>query len=863
MSSLNTLKEFGTQSNNYFKTSNIDNTITSPNFYENKIKGTLPDYQNQKLNYLTNNYFQESQKTNVNSSNYIDPFKLLENKKTTLLVNNLNSPSQNMNISDLQIKKMIEREMDPYLLQMKNELDMKFKEFLDEMNSKKEIFNEITSTKDTITEYQRLNDINQKNLEKKLFKVTSELNEKQKKLDEIENNLTNLNNSYNKLNKQNEDINNNLNEIGNIKNKLDVFDNIHEKINQEISDSIERVSAMKINQLFNDIKILKEENNSLKTSLSKITMSIDNLNIENKEKSKLIQNISDNNNTFLNEMDNIKINNNQLNNKFDNYDNKNIDLEKKIKSLNDKYNNLNNNINSTSINIEQLKENIRNTNNNIFDIDNKTNNIQSISQNLTNKITLIESSIDSNKEKISRLKNIIDGTINKNNSLMYKDLSDQVSKCKLNMDEFFETYDFKINEISNNLNELKLKIENNPFMQMSNNQRLSQNFKKEVIDSNETFREQIKAITEEISKMQIDRKNFAKIDKNFTKINEQLIKVNSLEKNAKKYPEIFQTLSDKHKSLKEEMQKCFDENAKIFTKKIENLRLEYNNIIKQAKIDMSYGNNSGRQLSPTQMISKESAHQLNDLDLDVKKLRNDCNENTNDINQLKLHIREINENKIPDIYKKLNSNKIPNLSIEPVKNENKNIYYPNNNINNNINNVNKNVNNNFNNNVNNNVNNIINNNVNNNKVNNINNNVNKVNNNVNNNIKVVDSQDYEQLARQIELMNEKNDNDNNKNEKSKYNDNNVHNNDFDNNIQIDSFDDEKSNNNLNLNVKGNDIRLSKNSSKDDTDKLLEKIMKGENLNSSTNNNNINNNNNKKEVENKSGFVDDFDDDEEL
>ena len=50
---------------------------------------------------------------------------------------------------------------------MKNELDMKFKEFLDEMNSKKEIFNEITSTKDTITEYQRLNDINQKNLEKK------------------------------------------------------------------------------------------------------------------------------------------------------------------------------------------------------------------------------------------------------------------------------------------------------------------------------------------------------------------------------------------------------------------------------------------------------------------------------------------------------------------------------------------------------------------------------------------------------------------------------------------------------------------------------------------------------------------------
>ena len=855
MSSLNSLNKFSTTNNNYFSTSNID-TMSHPNLYENKIKVSIPDYKNQKLNYLTNNYFQEPQTSNLNSSNYVDPFQLLENNKTFLLSNNNNDISQNANISDLQIKNMIEREMDPYLLKMKNELDMKFNQFLEEMDSKKELFNEINSMKNLLTEYQKQNEINQKNLDKKLFKITSELNGKQRKLDEIENNIFNMNNSHNNISKQNEDINNNLNEITKIKNKLSTFDNINEKITQEISDNIEKISTMKTNQLINEVKILKEDNNSIKTNLSKLNMNIDNINIENTEKDKLIQNISDNNNMFLNDINDIKINNNQLQNKFDKYDTKNNELEKKIKSLNDKYNNLNANINSISINITQLKENIHNLNSTIFDLDTKTNNIKTINQNITNKFTLIESSIDSNKIKISNLKNIIDTTVNKNSSIMYKDLSDQMSKCKSNIEEFHEIYDSKISEVSKNLNEIKLKIENNPFMQMSNNQRLSQAFKKEVIDANETFKEQIETIMKEISKLQIDRKNFIEVDKNFKKIDTQLGKIKSLEKNAKKYPEIFQTLSDKHKGLKEEVQKCFDENTKCqnetnkaFTKAIENLRLELNNFIKKSKLDMSYGNNNVKQNPPMQMINKETTNQINDLNLNVKKLRNDCNENINDIKQLKLNIKEINENKIPDIYKMLNNIKISNLSIiEPVKNEKKNEFNP---INNNINN---NVNSNINNNVtNNNIINNVNNNVNNNVINNVNNSINSINSNVNNEDKI---QDYEQLAKQIELMDEKNDNDNNKKNENKEDDNIVNSNNFENKANVDNFDEKL---NSNLDVKGNDIdKISKHDSRDYTDDLIDKIMKGENLNNS---NNKNINADAKENEIKSGFVDDFDDDD--
>ena len=111
------------------------NLTNNNNYYSLKIKEGIPIFQEQNDGNLYNNY--------------IEPFKLLENEKNNNIYN-VGINNYNMNISDIQIRKIFEKEINPYLFGMKNELNLIIEKFRKEINEKSQYINDILKIKDEL-----------------------------------------------------------------------------------------------------------------------------------------------------------------------------------------------------------------------------------------------------------------------------------------------------------------------------------------------------------------------------------------------------------------------------------------------------------------------------------------------------------------------------------------------------------------------------------------------------------------------------------------------------------------------------------------------------------------------------------------
>ena len=240
------------------------------------------------------------------------------------------------------------------------------------------------------------------------------------------------------------------------------------------------------------------------------------------------------------------------------------------------------------------------------------------------------------EEKITKNNNIINNTQNENNNILYKDMSSQISKSKKIIDDMREKYDKEISELKNNINQFDNILKNNPFFNMNETERISILFKKEQVKFNETFREQLKLLNEEIKKMKnvsgFDKSNLEIINKNFKKHTND---INMLEQSLKSWTQIAQILTKNYEKIKKD--KFSD--------------------------DKSSNNN----------INFTGAN----FEDNLNKIQKYINKNKNDINNLQLDIKEINEKTVPEIYKyineqfKLNENVLDDNNIN--KNENNNI----------------------------------------------------------------------------------------------------------------------------------------------------------------------------------------------
>ena len=256
----------------------------------------------------------------------------------------------------------------------------------------------------------------------------------------------------------------------------------------------------------------------------------------------------------------------------------------------------------------------------ISELESNLNILENEKNSLNNKITELNIKLEYQEEKLSKNNNIVNNAQNGNNNILYKDISSQITKSKKIIDDMREKYDKEISDLKNDLNQFDLILKNNPFFNMNETERISILFKKEQVKFNETFRQQLKLLNEEVKKIknvsQFDKNNLEIINKNFKKHTND---INMLEQSLKSWTQIAQILSKNYDKLKRD--KFSDD--------------------------------------------KSSNNNFNNFNVEdnINKIQKYINNNKNDVYNLQLDVKEINEKTIPAIYKYINEQ----LKIKPSK----------------------------------------------------------------------------------------------------------------------------------------------------------------------------------------------------
>ena len=709
---------------------NINNDInsnrlgfnSSSNYYEQKVKEGIP-------------IFQEMNGSGTLRNNYVDPFKLLENGK------NYNFSSlremgggndlfgSNVNITDIETKRIFEREMNPYLAQMKKELNLIIEKFRNELEQKSNLFNEISLIKELTLKNKSNDEMNYSNLENKILNLKDSIVSQNNRIKFFENNLIDINNKNKIFNERMDDYENQMHNLEKISNLYSSNENVEKGIN----DRIETMINLKLDQIFKKIDLINQDNLLNKKELANNENKIKMLNMDNDERNLRLNDIDNYFNKIQNQMNMINLNNNKNLNLFNKFEAKNKEFQQHFNSIEEKILKLNDNLNNTSVDIRAQKDLINSNRQKLLNIDNSISFVKNENSMLDTKITDLDLKLKSQEGKIDKNKSELNDTFSRINNSYYKDLITKINKSKDLLEDMTNNYDMEISKLKEEIDLIK---KNNPFLNGNENERLSFLFKKHQIESNEIFKKQIDMLIKdnEILKKMNSTDNFKKIEKNFKNISIELNKeaaaIKLLDETTKSRAE----LSEQKEREKE--------------KKI----LDMENTIKTISgIVETLSKNSGKYQNKNATNINSNFNESNLVyDQKLKTIQSN-------VNDLSLSIKSIINDKIPEIYKYIdNKTKIQLIKSNEIKNNNNPIkindgsdYFSNKKTNNVIN-----EDFNFNNKINFNINN---NNNNNNKIytnmnenNNFNNNKNSFENN-NNNINI-NSKNIDDIADQIEMM---------------------------------------------------------------------------------------------------------------
>ena len=592
--------------NIFSKTSNFNDmkmnqTDYNTNTYEQKIKEGIP--------------FFKTFDRGMNYPNLIDPFQILEESKSNI---NLKDPFlSNINMSDIEVKKMFEREMNPYLLLMKKELKMMIDQFKKKIEDKANLFDEIEVLKNELEMNKKNNEINFSNLENKLLNINDTINSHNNKLNHIQNNLDQINQYNIELNKKNNELYENLNKLQR-NNNADIANN--NNIYKEITTVVENITGAKLGQLEKNIELIKDENTSIKSDISKNVIKLDLLTSENDKKNKILRETELTFQKINNQINAINQNSSKNLKIIENFDLKNNELNQKLKLINDTISNINERINALDI---EMNSNLSLINSNTQKIMSNQSNINSLrneEQILNNNFIELNLKVESQAEKISKYNNLLNDTINHNNNSLYKDLTGQLAKMKDLLESIRDNYDSELSKIKNDLQQFEIILKNNPFLNLNDTERLSTLFKKEQLQANMAFKEDIKNLVEEMKKVKMDRQNFKTIESNFKKLSGKLEgqnnEINSIADSLKLNTSIVKDLSERFNKIKKELNSNKNKNEGIST-------------------------NEGMFMSELR---------ANEID----KMKKNIKSHKDDIEGIKIDVKLLNEKTIPEIYNYIN-----------------------------------------------------------------------------------------------------------------------------------------------------------------------------------------------------------------
>ena len=145
------------------------------NYFEKDIKEGLSFFQHNKLqSTLRNNYFNSNNDSNI---------KMTSSEKNDKI--------------NLEAKKIIEREIQPYLSLMKKELNLIVEKYTKDFQKKNDTINELLNMKNDLEEIKKENANNNDILAQKLMKSNDNMNEIEQKINNINSDINKFNQLFN------------------------------------------------------------------------------------------------------------------------------------------------------------------------------------------------------------------------------------------------------------------------------------------------------------------------------------------------------------------------------------------------------------------------------------------------------------------------------------------------------------------------------------------------------------------------------------------------------------------------------------------------------------------------------------------
>ena len=551
-----------------YKNNNDYNKTFSPstnNYFEKEIKEGLPFFQQNKLkSTLRNNYF------NSNNESYL---KMSSNEK--------------MDLINLEAKKIIEREMNPYISLMKKELNLMIDKFSKDFQNKEENINALFNIKNEIEEIKRQNENIINNLEQKIVKNSDNYNEMEQKVKNMQLDIDKINQLFSIQLDNSSSIPNLTNDIYKLKQNLNLQETTIQKLFSEQKTNTEQSIIQKFNTCINNINNIKEENETLKNQIEELNNTIRQMKIKEAEKNEEQINKNNNNQELNNLVKQIQLELTNKENKIKNLEDLNEINKKKLEQINKNIEIAFSNINTEHASIITVANELKNAKNDIQIFENIIENTIYKKDFLDKLLDNLNEKIETQNEKIKEINLKANENINEKNNKLSLDLARKLEENKKFFENHYDELEGNISSINNTISEITTTLQTHPVLNMTNNEIINFRFKENQMKYNEIFKKAIKEMEGEIGKIKASNKNEEMNQKielimkdNFDKINEEI-------NNMKQYPELINKIKNdlniRINLLQQQIPKENIENEKIDLQPINILKKEINRISKDLK----------------------------------------------------------------------------------------------------------------------------------------------------------------------------------------------------------------------------------------------------------------------------------------
>ena len=442
--------------------------------------------------------------------------------------------------SNYEVRKVLEKEIEPYMYSIKNELRLMCENFFKEIGEFKTFRTDIASLKESSAANKKLLLIQKEENEKKLSDYNNKINASNKLIEEQKQALGDYGKRVKNFEYYYDGLQEKIYQVESIKSRIEVFESNQDTLYRKLEENI----SAKFNNTFkeNEISVnaIKEEMSPLKKSLMVQKVENETLKGEVKSFSKDLNSTKHELQNQQSLIENIYSDLTSTKKRLENSSASNEALQSNLQELKQNLFNINAKISNTFDKLESIQENIRNTNKSSISLNEKFSDLQNESRNISNF------DIPDLRKQIKQLST--------NDSLVQVE-----SKLNKKFEENSKILQKEINSLKLQIENL-VKIKNQPSpvenSSISNEQsKLNELFSKslsEIVNQNKKLNEELAAVKEEVEPLD---ENFESVQTNFDEIEEKIAKGETA---TKIIQQIIQTISQNFEDFKVNTRTEFD-----------------------------------------------------------------------------------------------------------------------------------------------------------------------------------------------------------------------------------------------------------------------------------------------------------------